>query len=195
MPTIEVNGTTTYYECTGSGPAILFVHGMAGDADTWADQSTRFSDRYTCVRYDRRSHSRSTRGTAPISYETYADDAAALIDALGLAPCLVVSSSGGAAISVVLALRHPHTLRGLVVSEPPLVSLDPAAGDALLRELVPRVDGAVTRGGPEAGIDAFFQHVCPPFWSVVDDTRRAALRANAAIAFTDLKSLSIDLAS
>ena len=67
MPTIELNDTTLYYERTGQGPAMLFVHGMCGDAEVWADQARRFSDRYSCVRYDRRGHTRSLRGDATIT--------------------------------------------------------------------------------------------------------------------------------
>ena len=70
----------------------------------------------------------------------HADDAAALIEALGLAPCLIVGSSGGAAIAVDVALRHGHLLRGAVLSEPPLFSLDPDAGQALMGELRPRLE-------------------------------------------------------
>jgi hypothetical protein len=43
--TSEVNGTTLHYERSGQGPAMLFVHGMCGDADVWADQARRFSGR------------------------------------------------------------------------------------------------------------------------------------------------------
>ena len=41
MPTIDINDTTLYYERAGSGPAILFVHGMCGFGDVWADQARR----------------------------------------------------------------------------------------------------------------------------------------------------------
>lgn len=58
MPTIEVNDASLFYERDGQGPAMLFVHGMCGDAEVWADQGRRFADRYTCVRYDRRGHTR-----------------------------------------------------------------------------------------------------------------------------------------
>ena len=71
MPTIDVNDTTLHYERAGHGPAILFVHGMCGDAEVWADQARRFSGRYTCVRYDRRGHSRSARGERRASAPRY----------------------------------------------------------------------------------------------------------------------------
>src|SRR5947209_839892 len=140
MPTIDVNDTTFYYERSGDGPAVLFIHGMCGDAEVWADQAARLSDRYTCVRYDRRGHSRSAWGDATITDALHADDAAALIEALDLAPCLLVGSSGGAAISVEVALRYGHLLRGAVFSEPPLFNLDPTVRDQFVGELMPQLE-------------------------------------------------------
>ena len=193
MATIDIDDTTLHYERSGQGPAMLFVHGMCGDADVWADQARRFSDRYTCVRYDRRGHSRSGRGAAPISTARHADDAAALIDALGLAPCLLVGSSSGAVIAADVAIRHGQLLRGAVFSEPPLFSLDPEAGRAFVEELMPRLEEATATGGPTAGVDAFLSFVCPGLWSIVDEDRKERYRANADIAFTDLRSPPLDV--
>jgi pimeloyl-ACP methyl ester carboxylesterase len=195
MPTIDINDTTLYYERIGQGPVMLFVHGMCGDAEVWADQARRFSDRYTCVRYDRRGHSRSHRGDATISDALHADDAAALIESLGLAPCLLVGSSGGAAIAVDVALRYGHLLRGAVFSEPPLFCLDPAAGQAFMQDLAPRLEEAIAQSGPPAWVDAFFSMVCPGLWSMLDEDRKDRYRANADIGFTDLQSSSLDLAA
>jgi 3-oxoadipate enol-lactonase len=193
VPTIDINDTTLYYERSGHGPAMLFVHGMCGDAEVWADQAQRFSDRYTCVRYDRRGHTRSAWGDATITDALHADDAAALIEALDLAPCLLVGSSGGAAIAVEVALRYGHLLRGAVFSEPPLFSLAPEAGQAFTSELIPRVEQAIASGGPTAGVDAFFSTVCPGLWSIIDEERKDRYRANADIGFTDLESPSGDV--
>jgi pimeloyl-ACP methyl ester carboxylesterase len=193
VPTIDINQTTLHYERTGQGAAMLFMHGMCGDADVWADQAQRFADRYTCVRYDRRGHSRSARGDATITDALHADDAAALIDALELAPCLLVGSSGGAAIAVEVALRHGHLLRGTVLSEPPLFSLDPDAGHVVMRELIPLVEEATATGGPRAAVDAFFSFVCPGLWSILDEDRKDRYRANGDIGLTDLRSPSLDI--
>ncbi len=176
MPTIAINDTTLYYERDGQGPAILFVHGMCGHADVWAAQAERFADRYTCVRYDRRGHTRSRRGTTAISVACHADDAAALIESLDLAPCLVVGSSSGGVIGVDLALRHAHLLRGLVSSEPPLFSLDHAVGQAATEAVLPVVEAAIARDGLRAGVDAFMSIVCTEMWSTLDEGRRDRLR-------------------
>lgn len=192
MATVDISDTSLYYERVGGGPTILFVHGIFGDADAWADQAARLSDRYTCVRYDRRGYARSTRGSATVTDAVHADDAAALIEGLGLAPCLVVGSSSGAAITVDVALRHARLLRGVVLSEPPLFSVYPDAGQALMSEVGPRIDEAMAEGGPPAGVDAFMSTVCPGLWSIVDDDRKDRYRANADIGFTDLQSPSLD---
>lgn len=194
MPAIDVNGTTLHYESAGRGPAVLFVHGMCGDANVWADQAQRLADRYTVVRYDRRGHTRSARGDAPVSSTLHAEDAAALIEALDLAPCLLVGSSGGAAIAVEVALRHGHLLRGAVFSEPPLFSLDPDGGEFARHEIVPRVEEAASTGGPAAAVDAFFPLVCPGLWSRLDEDRKDRYRANGDIGLADLRGPSLQVA-
>ena len=85
MPAIAVRDTTIYYEQAGQGPALLFIHGMCGDARVWAGQAGRLAGRFSCVSFDRRGHTRSAPGTEPESVATHAADAAALIEALELA--------------------------------------------------------------------------------------------------------------
>ncbi len=195
MPTIHVSDTTFYYERDGQGPAMLFVHGMCGDADVWADQARRFADRYTCVRYDRRGHTRSGRGDTAISDALHADDAAALIAALDLAPCLIVGSSGGAAIAVEVALRHGSLLRGAVFSEPPLFGLDADAAATAMGDLAPLIEAMTVTGDRRGFVDAFFSLMCPGLWSTIGEARKDRYRANADIGFTDLRSPSLTVAA
>ena len=178
MPTITIRDTTLYFERSGSGPEMLFVHGMCGDASVWADQVARLSDRFTCVTYDRRGHTRSGRGSEPESVETHAADAAALIEALGLDRPVLVGSSGGARIAVELARSRPELIRAAVFSEPPIFGLDRAAGAAFLGDIQGAVGTAVRDGDPRAAVDAFFPLVCPGLWSKLDEEGRERLRAN-----------------
>jgi pimeloyl-ACP methyl ester carboxylesterase len=178
MPTIAVRDTTIYYELAGHGPALLFIHGMCGDARVWAGQVERLAGRFTCVTYDRRGHTRSGLGTEPESVATHAADAAALIGALELARPVLVGSSGGARVAVEVARTRPGLLAGAVFSEPPIFSLDPAAGQAFMSDVAAVVRPAAEAGGPAAAVDAFFPLVCPGLWSQLGESVKDRYRAN-----------------
>ena len=188
MPTIPVRDTTIYYEQAGHGPSLLFIHGMCGNAMVWAGQVDRLADRFSCVSYDRRGHTRSGAGGEPESVATHAADAAALIEALGLDRPVVVGSSGGARIAVELARTRPDLLAGAVFSEPPIFSLEPAAGPEFLAEVAAVVGPAAETGGPSAAVDAFFRLACPGLWSQLDETAKDRYRANAPMMFAEFSS-------
>jgi pimeloyl-ACP methyl ester carboxylesterase len=183
---IQVNGTTLYSEQTGDGPNLVFVHGMCGDARVWADQVERLSDRFRCTNYDRRGHSRSPRTEALETVELHAGDLAALITSLGLAPALVVGSSGGARITLDVIRRHPELVRGAVLSEPPVGALAPAAFGEMIAEVAPTVQQAAETGGPRLAVDAFFGAVCPGLWYRIDEPTKDRYRGNAPMLFADL---------
>jgi 3-oxoadipate enol-lactonase len=197
MPTVNVNGTTLYYDEAGTGQPLLFIHGMCGDASVWADQMLRLAPHFHCVAYDRRGHSRSPLGQiGQRTVELHADDAAQLILELGLAPCLVVGSSGGARIALDLIRRYPRLVRGAVLSEPPVMALAPDGGKAFIEQVKPAVEAAVARGGPRAAVDAFFEIVCPGLWRALDEARRdVPYRANAPELFGDLTMPQYHIAS
>ena len=178
MPTTSVRDTTLYCARTGTGPQLVFIHGMCGDADVWRGQVDRLADRFTCITYDRRGHTRSAPGTEPESVETHAGDAAALIEAMHLSRPVVVGSSGGARIAVELARTRPELIAGVILSEPPIFTLEPEAGQAFMSEIGSVVAPAAKSGGPRAAVDAFFPLVCPGLWSQLAEAGRERLRAN-----------------
>ena len=184
---INVNGTTLYYDEAGEGQPILFIHGMCGSAANWADQMRRLSPSFRCVAYDRRGHSRSPLGQfEQRRVELHADDAAELIAALDLAPCILVGSSSGARIALDVVRRYPERVKGAVLSEPPLLSLDPSISEPFIARIKAIVEPAMAHGGPIAAVDAFFALVCPGYWPSLPEERRDAFRANASEMFGDL---------
>jgi pimeloyl-ACP methyl ester carboxylesterase len=118
MAQIQVNGVSLYYREHGSGAPIVGIHGTGSSAAMWADAAPELATRGRTILYDRRGSSRSER---PEPYATdvhqQADDAAALIDALGVAPAIVIGRSYGGAIALDLALRYPDRVRALVQLE------------------------------------------------------------------------------
>lgn len=158
MSQIAVNGVSLHFEVRGSGPPVLFVSGATGDAGHWAGAAEALSDEFTVLTYDRRSNSRSSgppEGTeAPLGEQ--ADDAAALLAELDLAPAVAYGSSSGAIYVTDLLLRHADVLTGAVMHEPPLIPVtsNPPAVGSTLGTLI--ADG-MARGGPPAAMAAFLQ--------------------------------------
>jgi pimeloyl-ACP methyl ester carboxylesterase len=120
-----VNGTTLYAEVRGSGPAVLLIHAGAEDAEGWRPIAERLSG-FTVVTYDRRGTLRSDRDDWPGRGSVqHADDAAALLETLGLDDALVLGYSSSGNIALQLALRHAELVRRALVYEPGYLLLLP----------------------------------------------------------------------
>src|SRR5438105_2714497 len=94
-----------YYEVDGSGPFLVFAHGLGGNHLSWWQQVPHFRDRYTCVTFAHRGFAPSSdrSGKGP---DAFADDLAALIDHLGLADVRLVAQSMGGWTCMTYTLRH-----------------------------------------------------------------------------------------
>lgn len=89
-------GTRIFYKDWGKGPAVVFSHGWPLTADAWDGQMLFFGQRgYRVVAHDRRSHGRSDQTWDGNNMDTYADDLAAVIDALDLRNIVLVGHSTG----------------------------------------------------------------------------------------------------
>src|SRR4029450_11171188 len=107
---VQANGTVLHAETRGHGPAVLLVPGAGADAAELAGVADALADEFCVTTYDRRGNSRSPRpaGWTQTSLAEQADDAAALLSALGQQPAMVVGTSAGGSIALELALRHPQ---------------------------------------------------------------------------------------
>lgn len=113
-----VNGTRLYAEVRGSGPAVLLIHAGAEDAEGWRPIAERLTG-FTVVTYDRRGTLRSGRDGWPGGGSAqHADDAAGLLEALGLDDALVLGYSSSGNIALQVALRHAELVRRALVYEP-----------------------------------------------------------------------------
>jgi pimeloyl-ACP methyl ester carboxylesterase len=119
MPMLAVNGTELYYEDTGgSGPPIVFSHGLLWSTRLYDPQVDALRGRYRCIAYDHRGQGRSAvPPERVISIETLYQDAVALIEKLGVGPCHFVGLSMGGFVGMRLAARRPELLRSLVLVE------------------------------------------------------------------------------
>jgi pimeloyl-ACP methyl ester carboxylesterase len=114
MSNITLNGARLYYEERGTGLPILCIHGTGSSAALWADAAARLAEHGRAIVYDRRGFGRSGPPDADaVDVHQHADDAAALLDALGAAPAIVVGRSHGGEVALDLALRYPERVRAL----------------------------------------------------------------------------------
>jgi non-heme chloroperoxidase len=90
------DGTQIYYNDWGTGQPIVFSHGWPLTADAFEDQMFFLANNgYRCIAHDRRGHGRSSQPSDGHNMDTYADDLAALVEALDLKDAIHVGHSTG----------------------------------------------------------------------------------------------------
>jgi pimeloyl-ACP methyl ester carboxylesterase len=176
MPMLQLAGAELYYEVRGQGPPVLFIMGASGDGGHFAKVAGLLGEDHTVITYDRRGNGRSPRphGWTTTSPEQQADDAAGLIEALGLGPVAVFGTSTGATFALCLLTRHPDLVTCCILHEPVLVRLydDPAAALAAFE--------ALKQGPPAQMMAQFWPRVAGPAnWADLDTELRERMLATA----------------
>src|ERR1700752_4270805 len=108
MTTITTkDGTTIYYKDWGTGPVMTFSHGWPLNADAWDGQMLFLAQKgFRVVAHDRRGHGRSSQPSSGNDMNGYADDLAAIIEALDLRNVTLIGhSTGGGEVTRYIA-RH-----------------------------------------------------------------------------------------
>ncbi len=112
---LPVAGGSLYYEVTGSGPPVVFAHGLGGNHRSWWQQVPLFAEYYTCVTFGHRGFAPSRDATGRPRPPRYADDLTALLDHLGVARAAIVAQSMGGWTAMEFALRAPRRVAALVL--------------------------------------------------------------------------------
>jgi pimeloyl-ACP methyl ester carboxylesterase len=112
------DGVRLYWEESGNGAPLLFVHEFAGDHRSWAPQVEHFRDRYRCLVYDARGYPPSDvpADESAYSQQRAVADAVAVLDAAGVEWAHVVGISMGGFCTLHLGLRHPERASALVIA-------------------------------------------------------------------------------
>jgi 3-oxoadipate enol-lactonase len=112
---VRAGALDIWVEQVGEGPDVLLIGGLGDTVESWQFQLDGLADRYRLTAFDNRGAGRTAIPDGPTSVGAMADDAAAVLDALGIASAHVAGFSGGAKIAQELTLRRPDLVRSLVL--------------------------------------------------------------------------------
>jgi non-heme chloroperoxidase len=160
---ITSDGTEIYYKDWGSGPVVTFSHGWPLSADAW-DAQLHFlaNNGYRVVAHDRRGHGRSSQPSSGNDMDGYADDLAAVIEALDLRDATLVGhSTGGGEVARYIG-RHGtgRVAKAVLVSAvPPVMLKSDANPEGLPIEVF---DGL--RAGLVKDRSQFYKDLATPFY-------------------------------
>ena len=117
MPRVAANGIELYYEERGHGEPLLLMAPTGWPGSVWdLEQTAFFSQTHRVITYDYRGVGRSDQPDEPYSTALLAEDALALLHAIGAAPAHVLGFSMGGRAAQIMALESPQSVRSLILA-------------------------------------------------------------------------------
>ena len=149
MSTITTkDGTQIYYKDWGKGPVVTFSHGWPLNSDAWDGQMLFLAQNgFRVVAHDRRGHGRSSQASSGNDMNGYADDLAAVIEALDLKEATLVGhSTGGGEVARYIARHGTKRVAKavLLAAVPPLMLKTPANPEGLPMEVFDNLRKGIT---------------------------------------------------
>ena len=164
MPSIETaDGVSIFFKDWGHGRPVVFSHGWPLNADAWDNQLNLVATNgYRAIAHDRRGHGRSTQTGEGHDMDHYADDLAAVMDALDLRGAVLVGHSTGGGEVVRFLARHgsDRVSKALLLGAVPPLMLQTADNpDGLPKEGFDEM-----RAGVTADRSQFYQDLSESFY-------------------------------
>jgi non-heme chloroperoxidase len=157
------DGTQIYYKDWGKGPVVTFSHGWPLSSDAWDGQMLFLAQNgFRVIAHDRRGHGRSSQASLGNDMNGYADDLAAVIEALDLTDVTLVGHSTGGG-EVARYIGHYGTKRVakavLIAAVPPLLLKTAANPEGLPMEVFDKMRTGMTRDRSQ-----FYKDLAPMFY-------------------------------
>lgn len=157
------DGTEIYYKDWGKGPIVTFSHGWPLNSDAWDGQMFFLAQNgFRVVAHDRRGHGRSSQPYSGNDMDGYADDLAAVIEALDLKDAVLVGHSTGGGEVVRYIARHGKERVAkavLIAAVPPIMLKTPANPEGLPIEVFDNLRSGLTKDRSQ-----FYKDLAIPFY-------------------------------
>ena len=114
MPNVQANGINIYYELMGRGDPLALIGGSLFGRQNFAMVWEGLAKHFQLISYDQRGYGLTDRPLQPYSLDLWADDLAALLDALNIKRAHVMGTSAGGMIALKFAAKYPEKCIGVV---------------------------------------------------------------------------------
>jgi pimeloyl-ACP methyl ester carboxylesterase len=153
------------YDVAGSGPVVVFLHGIGGNRTNWGEQLEAFSQQFCAVAWDARGYGASNDSPTTLRFSDYADDLQRLLDHLKADTAQLVGLSMGGMIIQDFYARYPQRVATLaLVDTSPGFATAPeeAKRDFLARRLEPLEKGLKPADFAPALVEVLVAPGAPP---------------------------------
>jgi pimeloyl-ACP methyl ester carboxylesterase len=128
VPSTTIDGISTHYEVTGTGPPVLLCSpgGFNATLDNWATHGVyrrtglvpRLAEHYTCIAFDRRESGRSGGRVERVTWAHYARQGKGLLEHLGVDRAFLLGGCVGCSVATAFAVSYSDAVAGLVLYSP-----------------------------------------------------------------------------
>ena len=118
MPHVKANDLQLHYESYGEGTPLILIAGYAQNKLVWQDYFQPLSKKFQVIAFDNRGSGQTDSPNEPYSIQMFAEDTAALMDALQIESAHFMGQSMGTLIIQQLCLNHPDKVRKAILCAP-----------------------------------------------------------------------------